>query len=233
VFSKNNKTTPTYLLNTEFKSGEIVVKPSQNRLYIGGHEKILQPKVLDLLTLLCAAQGETLSKSHLVNALWPNTIVGPDSLANTMARLRKALNDDAKNAQYIETVQRKGYRWLKPITIVTSRPSNKNYMKSGLAVAVLLISGAAFHIFSPEKTPTFPYTDLYVLPLPDGGFEVKVGFDGELTQAREIAMLEEVKRITGQANTDMEFSIDDVNNNCGQQDNNIKVKCLTTPAKNN
>ncbi len=106
------------LQSTAFVSGDLTVNFSQNRVNFQHHELVLQPKVLELLVLLCAAQGQTLSKQTLTAALWPDTIVGPDSLANTVTRLRKALNDNAKQPAFIETVQRKGYRWLQDVSLV-------------------------------------------------------------------------------------------------------------------
>jgi len=229
----NENITSTYLLNNIFHIGDITVNPSQNRLYIGQDEKILQPKVLELLTLLCAAQGQTLSKQLLVDALWPNTVVGPDSLANTMARLRKALNDDAKNAQFIETVQRKGYRWLKPLNVEKGRSSKRTYMVLGLICLLIMITVALWQSFMVNVKPKFIYTDLHVLPLQNGGYEVKVGFDGKLTDERKLAMLAEVKRITGEEHSGMEFSIDEdeVDKKCIKADNKSDKICLKKDEK--
>ena len=55
----------------------------------------------------------------------PDTVVGPDSLANTMTKLRKVLQDDPKAPEYIKTVQRKGYIWLPQVTY--QQPKMRSY----------------------------------------------------------------------------------------------------------
>jgi DNA-binding winged helix-turn-helix (wHTH) protein len=104
--------TASQLMQSPFATQSLIVNFSQNQVTLNGEELILQPKVLELLIILCAANGKTLSKQELINKLWADTIVGPDSLANTMTRLRKALKDDPKKPLFIKTVQRKGYLWI-------------------------------------------------------------------------------------------------------------------------
>ena len=72
----------------------------------------LEPKVMDLLFLLAARPGIVLSKDDIMSALWPNVIVGDDTLARAVSRLRKALADDVKTPAYIETLPKRGYRLI-------------------------------------------------------------------------------------------------------------------------
>ena len=72
------------LMQSPFKTGSLIVDFTQNLVTLDAEDLILQPKVLELLIILCAANGKTLSKQTLIDKLWANTIVGPDSLANTM-----------------------------------------------------------------------------------------------------------------------------------------------------
>jgi DNA-binding winged helix-turn-helix (wHTH) protein/Tfp pilus assembly protein PilF len=74
-------------------------------------EKRLEPKVGDLLSLLIRAKGNVLSREELIAALWPEVIVGEDTLARTVSRLRAVLGDSASNSNYIETIPKKGYRF--------------------------------------------------------------------------------------------------------------------------
>src|SRR5438270_13793337 len=53
-------------------------------------------------------------------ALWPGVIVGEDSLARTVSKLRQALGDDAKAPRYIETIAKRGYRLLVEVESVVS-----------------------------------------------------------------------------------------------------------------
>ena len=79
-----------------------------------GHER-LEPKVMDLLFLLASRPGETFSKDEIMGALWPDVVVGDDSLARAISRLRKALGDDTKTPLFIETLPKRGYRLVAPV----------------------------------------------------------------------------------------------------------------------
>lgn len=72
----------------------------------------LEPKVMDLLCLLAVEPGRVWSREELMSALWPGVVVGDDSLARTVSTLRLALGDDAKAPQYVETISKRGYRWI-------------------------------------------------------------------------------------------------------------------------
>jgi DNA-binding winged helix-turn-helix (wHTH) protein len=204
------------LMDSPFTSGGLTVNFSQNRVEYQDKNLVLQPKMLELLILLCAAQGKTLSKQTLITALWPDTVVGPDSLANSVTRLRKVLDDDAKNPQFIETVQRKGYRWLQDVDVTKGKitRSKVRFIFTGVAITAAFI-GAMFIIKQePPTAEGFPFPDLHIKRLAEGGYEVQVGIDGELTEERKIATLKEIKRITGEEHSDMLFTIDAIKPDC-------------------
>jgi transcriptional activator of cad operon len=83
----------------------------------------LEPKVMDLLFLLAARPGEVFTRDDIMTALWPNIIVGDDTLARAVSRLRKALADDAKEPAYIETLPKRGYRLIAQVTDTTATPA--------------------------------------------------------------------------------------------------------------
>jgi TolB-like protein/Flp pilus assembly protein TadD len=72
--------------------------------------------------LLCLAQhpGETLSKEQLFQAVWPKIIVTEDVLKRCIAELRRAFDDDARNPHMIETIAKRGYRLLAPVSAPAS-----------------------------------------------------------------------------------------------------------------
>lgn len=214
--SSNINLTISQLMQAPFVTGSLIVNFSQNKVTLNNDELVLQPKVLELLVILCAANGETLSKQILIKMLWPDTIVGPDSLANTMTRLRKTLNDDAKNPIFIKTVQRKGYLWLPEVLKI--KRDKKFLCLKNLVLAISVFTGAAllFMLESP-KPESFPFPDLSIQKLNGGGYEIQVGIEGELTKEKEAAMLAELKRITGEENSSMEFTIDEINPECTQK----------------
>lgn len=222
------------LMRSPFYSGGLKVNISQNIVEYQQEVLVLQPKVLELLVILCAGQGETLSKQTLTSALWPDTIVGPDSLANAITRLRKALNDDAKNPQFIETVQRKGYRWLQETTITNNKRSKikATYLSIALVIAAPFIWIATknqsvqiikplfpetTHMGETKGSANFPFPDLHIERLDEGGYEIQVGIEGELTEEKKAAMLKEIKRITGEEHSGMIFTVDPIQPSCNQE----------------
>jgi len=207
------------LMNSPFTSGGLTVNFSQNRVEYQDKNLVLQPKVLELLILLCGAQGQTISKQTLITALWPDTVVGPDSLANSVTRLRKVLDDDAKNPKFIETVQRKGYRWLQDVEVAKGKEtkSKVKYILIGGTITAAVIGGTFITKQESKTTEGFPFPDLHIQRLEEGGYEIQVGLDGELTEERKAAMLKEIKRITGEDHSDMIFTLDPIKPDCKQK----------------
>jgi DNA-binding winged helix-turn-helix (wHTH) protein/Tol biopolymer transport system component len=72
----------------------------------------LSPKASQLLLLLLEARGEMVSKDELISALWPRTFVEEGNLPFQIHDLRKALGDRKGETIYIETIPRRGYRFL-------------------------------------------------------------------------------------------------------------------------
>jgi len=74
--------------------------------------KDLSPRSFNLLELLIEARPRALSKSDLMDRLWPNEIVSESSLPRLVAELRSALGDDAKDPRFIRTLHTFGYSFL-------------------------------------------------------------------------------------------------------------------------
>jgi TolB-like protein/Flp pilus assembly protein TadD len=81
-------------------------------LMSGAREVRLTPKALALLSFIAERPREVISKEELFGALWPNTAVGDAALVTCIQEIRKALHDDARHPRYIETLHRRGYRFI-------------------------------------------------------------------------------------------------------------------------
>jgi DNA-binding winged helix-turn-helix (wHTH) protein len=79
----------------------------------------LTPKALAVLRVLVARAGQVVTKDELFQTVWPQTVVSDDALTTCILELRHALRDKAKQPRYIETVHRRGYRF---IALVTTQP---------------------------------------------------------------------------------------------------------------
>lgn len=89
--------------------GEFVLDSDGRQLFRDEEEVHLQPKTFDLLELLVRSRPKALSKRHIREHLWPDTVVGEASLTVAVAELRSALGDDAKEPRYVRTVYGFGY----------------------------------------------------------------------------------------------------------------------------
>jgi len=72
----------------------------------------LRPKTWALICYMVERPRELLSKQELIDAIWPDTIVTDASLNQAIRELRKALGDDARSPRFIETVHRRGFRFI-------------------------------------------------------------------------------------------------------------------------
>src|SRR5437867_10680731 len=85
----------------------------------GGDDVALRPKSFEVLTYLVERHGRLVSKSDLIEAVWPDTAVSDNSLAQCLAEIRRALGDDSQ--QVIRTVARRGYFFAVPVTTAPVR----------------------------------------------------------------------------------------------------------------
>jgi TolB-like protein len=72
----------------------------------------LTPKALALLCFMAGRPGEVIPKEELFAAVWPEVTVGDAALVTCIQELRRALDDDARKPRYIETLHRRGYRFI-------------------------------------------------------------------------------------------------------------------------
>jgi len=96
----------------------------------------LQEQPFQVLALLIQRAGQVVSREDLQKALWPaNTFVEFDQAVNTAVRkIRQALGDSAENPRFIETLPRKGYRFIAPVaTLETTIPSETAIPSAGTA----------------------------------------------------------------------------------------------------
>ena len=102
------------------KVGSWIVDPSLNSMSSEGRTVRLEPKIMEVLLCLAQHPGETLSKEQLFQAVWPNIIVTEDVLKRCIAELRRAFDDDARNPHIIETISKRGYRLLAPVSALAA-----------------------------------------------------------------------------------------------------------------
>src|SRR5580658_6946506 len=109
-----------------YRFGVFEVSAESRELFRHGHRIKLQDQPFELLLFLLEHPGEIVEREFLQQRLWPaNTFVDfSQSLSTAVTKLRQALGDDADNPRFIETIPRRGYRFIAPVTIPskTSQP---------------------------------------------------------------------------------------------------------------
>jgi transcriptional activator of cad operon len=92
------------------------VEPETGRLSQGESEASLEPRLMALLALLASAPGRVFSREAIESALWPDVVVGEDTVARAVSRLRRALGDSVEAPEYIETLPKRGYRLIASVS---------------------------------------------------------------------------------------------------------------------
>ncbi len=134
------------------------VEPALNQISSAAGTVRLEPKSMSVLVHLAERAGQAVSREALLAAAWPGVVVGDDSLTQVVIKLRKALGDVAQQPTYIQTISKRGYRLVAPVSrskaTVTPRSWRdgdrpdpaRTAQRAGLFVAVaalLLIAAAA------------------------------------------------------------------------------------------
>ncbi|HEY6138884.1 MAG TPA: FHA domain-containing protein [Thermoanaerobaculia bacterium] len=94
---------------TIYRFGQFVFDVGSRVLFYDGVERHLSPKGQHLLRLLLAARPNAVSRQELFDSLWPETFVVESNLASIVNEVRRALDDDPRNARFIRTVHAFGY----------------------------------------------------------------------------------------------------------------------------
>lgn len=79
----------------------------------------LTPRGVELLLTLVENRGRLMEKDELLDKVWGDAFVEPANLTQTISVLRKLLEDDSQTPQYIQTVARRGYRFIAEVNVVT------------------------------------------------------------------------------------------------------------------
>ncbi len=134
----------------------------------------LDGQPFQVLALLLERAGELVSREELKGKLWPtDTFVDFEHGINTaVKRLRETLDDSADNPRFIQTLPRRGYRFIYPLsggTVVGTiprpfRPRAAAIITAGVSLIAIVV-GMSFYVFNVRTRPNAPHiTSLAVLP---------------------------------------------------------------------
>lgn len=96
----------------EYRFGPFCYDARQRLLFRGDQTVPLAPKVGETLRVLLEHHGSVVEKAELMREVWPDTTVEEIGLARNISQLRKALGDENEAGKYIETLPKRGYRFV-------------------------------------------------------------------------------------------------------------------------
>jgi DNA-binding winged helix-turn-helix (wHTH) protein len=96
----------------QFEFGAYRLDSQSRMLFREGVHVALPPKLAELLIVLVQAAGRALTREELGQRLWPDTVFEEGSLTSHISLLRKALGEGPKAQDFIETLPKRGYRFV-------------------------------------------------------------------------------------------------------------------------
>lgn len=111
-------------MTKKYRFGEFELDTAESRLTHEGAVVVVQPKVYDALLFMCERAGRLIPQEELLDGLWPDTYVGLEALTQLIRKVRKALDDKPRTPRYVETVVKRGYRFLPTVEVIQPAPAS-------------------------------------------------------------------------------------------------------------
>ena len=105
----------------QYEFGAYRLDAQSRMLFREGDHVVLPPKVTELLLALVQAAGRVLTREELLQRLWPDTVVEEGSLTSHISMLRKALGEGPDGQNFIETLPKRGYRFVASVKRAVSQ----------------------------------------------------------------------------------------------------------------
>lgn len=104
------------LAERSFRVGPWLVETRLNRISRGDTTIQLETRIMDVLIFLASRAGELVSRREIIDSVWATEVISDNTLTHTIAEVRNALGDDAKDPAFVETIHRRGYRLIAPVS---------------------------------------------------------------------------------------------------------------------
>jgi DNA-binding winged helix-turn-helix (wHTH) protein/tetratricopeptide (TPR) repeat protein len=177
---------------------EWVLYPDRRLLESDDDSRRLEPKAVDVLALLVARAGDVVSKDELIDRVWESRIISEGTLTNTIAELRQALGDDAREPRFIETIPKRGYRLACPVEDVGGHAVGGDSTPTALrkpwptaAAIALVVSLAVAAVIIWSRPPTLEPDRILATPFVNRTGEPELGPYATLARDRILSGLAE------------------------------------------
>ena len=117
-----------------YKFDSFLLDQTEGVLLHGRNPVALTPRVFDLLSVLVESAGQLVTKDVLLEKVWPNTFVEEANLTVNIAILRKLLGHKANGTEYIQTVPKRGYRFVAKVFEVEKERGLSRKRKTALVI---------------------------------------------------------------------------------------------------
>ncbi|MFT7775824.1 AAA family ATPase [Roseateles sp.] len=101
----------------------VTIDAERHLLCLGDREVQLQPRVLGLLQCLASRPGQVIGKEQLLDEVWGHRFITEGVIKTAISELRAALGDDVKQPRWIETLARRGYRYIGTALLAAAAPA--------------------------------------------------------------------------------------------------------------
>jgi len=148
-----------------FRFGVFEVDTASGELRKSGVRLRLQDQPFQVLVLLLDRAGEIVTREELRQKLWPaDTFVDFDHSLNTIInKLREVLSDSASNPRFIETLAKRGYRFLPAVETVANRKIEATVLPAEAQSPISKSSSTTSLLTSSEELPAVPHGYVRVL----------------------------------------------------------------------
>jgi TolB-like protein/Tfp pilus assembly protein PilF len=142
------------MVSGQFEFGAYRLDSQSGMLFREGEHVALPPKVAELLVALVQSAGMALTREELLQRLWPATVVEEGSLTSHISLLRKALGESPKAQDFIETLPKRGYRFVASVKRLESGTDDSRVDRTMLVVLPFenLTAGERYDYFSEGLT---------------------------------------------------------------------------------
>lgn len=138
-----------------YRFGEFELDAKEEILSRDGKVLPINRRAFQVLHLLVERAGDTVTKEEFFEAVWENAFVEENNLSVAAAILRKALNDDPKAPRFIETIPRRGYRFIAEVVTAetkASQPVNAERVSDEAVSDAVLPADSAVSVTSAEAS---------------------------------------------------------------------------------